>query len=124
MADMGSATLALMEEKTVRGVGTRGDPGARTFLVAVDDDGTSRRGFAEYVCHILVKHGVHKNTLVKIIDFKAAQNGEEIELGAVVCPDLSQAQKLSNATWELMDEKAIRHLEAGGDPGAWTLSDS
>ncbi len=86
LADMNGATWALMDEKTIKYMETRGESDFPTLLVAVVDDGTQRYGFAEYICLVLAEHDV-RSALVKIIDYKpfSKNNREEVELGAAIC---------------------------------------
>lgn len=57
------------------------------FKVGVIDDGSSRDGYAKYVCETLYEYGFKgKKVWVQIIDIvKLSQNGEWITLGQSKC---------------------------------------
>ncbi|MGQ7959900.1 hypothetical protein ACUTAF_19645 [Pseudomonas sp. SP16.1] len=57
----------------------------RNLYVGVIDDGSSRDGFAEYICSVADDHGL-KPSLVKIIDIvKVSRTGKFVELGKTYC---------------------------------------
>lgn len=57
------------------------------FKVGVHDNGSSRDGYAEYVCQVLYEHGFKgKNVLVRVVDIdKIVQTGEWVNLGTAQC---------------------------------------
>lgn len=56
------------------------------FKVAVQDNGRSRDGFAEYVCQELYSAGFKgKRVLVRVLDLAGLDNGEWINLGTAQC---------------------------------------
>ena len=57
------------------------------FKVAVINDGTSRNGYANYVCEVLYENGFKgKNVWVQIIDIvKLTNDGKWVKLGEAQC---------------------------------------
>lgn len=59
------------------------------WVIGVKDDGSSRFGYAEYICSILKDHGVPiEQTLVRIVDYQRFVldgNGRAASLGSVAC---------------------------------------
>lgn len=62
-----SAKKALLAEPKIKGVLIATNGQERSWRVAVDDDGTDRRGYAMYVCLILLDHEVQKINEVRVI---------------------------------------------------------
>jgi|GEM_PF-1908073 len=82
-ADNGAAALtALRAEKAIKDVAV--DPAAPVeWTIAVDDDGTRRYGYAEYVCLVLNEtKATDATTDVRIVDSTNARS-----LGTVHCSD-------------------------------------
>lgn len=62
------------------------------LYVAVINDGSSRRGFAEYVCQVAKEHGVQPD-LVKVVDIAKVLNEKKfVELGSTYCPKASEGE--------------------------------
>lgn len=81
-------TKALRAEPQVRDVMYQDGPARVAWTVAVHDDGTSRRGYAQYVCTLLAERkliGAH--TDVRVVDFGRVQSGDfrAASLGHVDC---------------------------------------
>lgn len=62
------------------------------WIVAVEDDGSPRYGYAEYICLLLSEHGARGDeTVVRITDIEAQRTyGEDFNsasLGSVRCRD-------------------------------------
>lgn len=56
----------------------------KVFKIGVIDDGSSRDGYAQYVCTILKGHKL-KNILVRVIDYQKVIDGEWVNLGTAHC---------------------------------------
>ncbi|APX70520.1 MULTISPECIES: hypothetical protein [Brucella] len=58
-----------------------------SLWVGLDDDGTNRRGFGEYICLVLNQAGRPKGKFVSVslLDHAAFMRGEHKELGKAVC---------------------------------------
>ena len=86
LADTTSALDAVVLENAVRGAYWRDE----TLVVEMEDDGSRRDGFADYLCFVLRDHGVASfgdtRTLVKVIKVKSQVGAPEQTLGAALCP--------------------------------------
>jgi hypothetical protein len=93
-ATLEQARAALQSEKAIRDFVL--DPDNAVILqAAVDDDGTRRYGYAEYLCMVLSEAGVAGDeTAVRIVDAAKveASRGDfrSISLGSVKCSDQSR----------------------------------
>lgn len=56
------------------------------FKVGIFDDGSSRNGYAQYVCSILAENGLSRGTWVQIIDvIKLSKDKKWVKLGEAHC---------------------------------------
>jgi hypothetical protein len=83
------ALAALKAEPKIKDVLYQPNTAVR-WSVGVFDDGTSRNGYAEYLCMLLKENGVpSKGTVVRVVDIaKIAQGGvpsSETSLGSMNC---------------------------------------
>jgi hypothetical protein len=79
---------ALLAEPKVGDVTYQAGPARVAWTVAVHDDGTSRRGYAQYVCTLLAEHKlVGPHTDVRVVDIGRVQSGDfrAASLGHVDC---------------------------------------
>lgn len=79
------AVLALFKEKKIRDLWWVDD--TNTLRVFMHDDGTSRNGYAEYVCLVLSEHCVSKNMQVRI--FSGTKPWGDKDLGSALCGESS-----------------------------------
>ena len=85
-ADMDNALNALMDEDSIQYVSTRGSDEQPTLLIGLADDGTSRDGYAEYICIVLKDNNAANNVLIKVIDADIySRQQEEKMLGSFIC---------------------------------------
>ena len=76
---------ALNELKAEPKIKSVADDGYATY-VGVFDDGSSRDGYAMYVCEVLKDNGVSGYRLIRVLDVvKAARENETVELGRFRC---------------------------------------
>lgn len=85
-----SAKAALRDEPKIKDFTY--DPNAAVqWQIGVIDDGTSRVGYANYICELLAEHGVSNDrTQVRIVDIvkvSAGKNFRSASLGHVACAD-------------------------------------
>lgn len=85
------ADKILKQEKSVLQSRWRDGTNGWTLVVHMKDDGTNRRGFAEYVCQRLADVDADRNakgrTLVKIVDHAAwLAKKDERTIGEIICP--------------------------------------
>ncbi|MDH7971741.1 hypothetical protein QH494_06055 [Sphingomonas sp. AR_OL41] len=79
---------ALLAEPKVGDVMYQAGPARVAWTVAVHDDGTSRRGYAQYVCTLLAEQKlVGAHTDVRVVDIARVQSGDfrAASLGHVDC---------------------------------------
>ncbi|SHI80285.1 hypothetical protein SAMN02745911_1216 [Aureimonas altamirensis DSM 21988] len=58
----------------------------RTMWVSMRDDGSNRRGFAEYLCLVLNDYDLGEGSIrVRIFDAGAMARGEQREIGEATC---------------------------------------
>ncbi|MNL88738.1 hypothetical protein D3C87_2186340 [compost metagenome] len=58
-----------------------------SLWVGLDDDGTSRSGFGQYICIVLSQQGRPDGEFVavRLLDHAAFMNGKHKELGKAIC---------------------------------------
>jgi len=86
-----AASAAIWKEPRVRDFNYRPNQVAQ-WIVAVDDDGSPRFGYAGYICLLLSEHGIDlSRQVVRVTDIEAQRrHGEDFRsasLGAVRCAD-------------------------------------
>lgn len=86
-----AARDAIWREPKVRDFDYRPDNVVQ-WIVAVEDDGSPRYGYAGYICLLLREHGVDpEDQAVRVVDFAEHHQGEEYlreaSLGALRCKD-------------------------------------
>lgn len=80
LADFDSATWALMDEDKIQYMSQRDSLGLQVLIVGLENDGTDRDGYAEYICQVLIEHKVSQDVLVKIIDADTWATAQEEKL--------------------------------------------
>jgi hypothetical protein len=90
-AAIDAASKAILAEPAVRNLDYRPDRAVQ-WIVAVDDDGTARFGYAAYICGLLGQHGaMTAESAVRVSSYDLqhgrGEEAREASLGAIRCKD-------------------------------------
>lgn len=104
---------SLKKEPRIKDVGWL-DEKNNSILIGVLDDGSSRDGYAEYICNMMNDHELHGG-IVRIMDVSAATRDKWKELGRANCMTEEQASTVTMVEFgpngETMKETVISREE-------------